>query len=237
MIPFGGHIIGANNRHDNVLGAALYVSAAGVDDPTAIRYRHGRPLSGHVIAAGVEWQPGTHFLHDACVAIIVSPTNEITYSLPAEYHGTTFWAQVRSHASGLENETLWRPQRITLDGGGDGGSASTIDGTAIVLAVEKRDGGGLRVRFRYLSAETGLTPDTFTLSRTAGPTSPSDVSTSYQIGARDYTLDVESLTDAGAYTFALKATSGAAESTLTTIDFTADASGPGAVQNLTAGAC
>jgi len=235
MIPFSGNVIGGNCRHDNALGAGLYLSAAGVDDATKIRYRNGRPLAGHVLCSGVDWNPGSVFLHDACVAIVASPTTEITHTLPAAYHNATCWAQVRTHSNGVENETLFRPQRITLDVSGDG--SNTIDGSALVTATEKRDGGGLRVRFIYFAADTGLTPATFTLSRTAGPTTPDDVTATYLAGTLEYTIDVAGLQDAGAYTFALKASNGATEKTLETINFTADAAGPGVVQNLTAEVC
>lgn len=230
-----GNVIGANSRHDNSLGVSLYVSAAGVDDQQQIQYRNFRPMCGHVLPSGASWDPAVNFLHDAAVSIAVSPTNEISYALPAAYNGTTFWAQVRTHSNGVENETLFRPQRITVDGSGNG--SGTIDGAALILDTQKRDAGGMRVRFIYLPATTGLAPVTFTISRTAGPTSPADVSTSYIDGALEYSIDVDSLQDAGAYTFELKATNGAAEKVLATVNFTADASGPGIVQGLATEVC
>lgn len=230
-----GNVIGANNRHDNALGVSLYLGPAGVDDARQIRYRNYRPIGGHVLPSGNSWDPAVTFLHDAAVTIVVSPTAEITYSLPAEYHGTTFWAQLRTHSAGIENETVYRPQRITVDGSGD--VSSTIDGSALILAQEKRDGGGLRLRFLYLPAVTGVAPETFTLSRTAGPTTPADGTATYQASVLEYSIDLSSLQDGGSYTFALKASAGAVESTLATVEFTADGSGPGAVQNLAVEVC
>jgi len=240
MRPFAANvpIVPAKNGFEGSLGVAMYVGAAGVDDPKQIEYRRIRTFGsgvGWFVVSG-DWAPGTNaFLGDVVVSRVTSPTETITYSLPAAYSGQTFWVQLRTYKDGIEHQTLWRPQRVTVDATPD--SSDTIDGTGRITAIQKRDAGGLRVEFEYYAALTGIQPTEFELSRTAGPTSPTAVTVSYVAGTLQYTLDVASLQDAGAYTFALKAKNGSTEKSLGSISFTADATGPGAVQQLATEVC
>ncbi|MEK9810819.1 MAG: hypothetical protein VW362_10250 [Candidatus Nanopelagicales bacterium] len=171
----------------------------------------------------------------AAVAVVKSPTTQISVALDATYTSVTFWCQIRTHQDSIENETIWRPIRVSVDGSQD--DSKSIDGAAIVTATEKLDGGGLRLRFLYLPATTGTQPTSFVLTPTSGPTTPADATITYVTGQLDYSTDITGLTDAGAYTWNLNATDGTVTTTLTTVSFTADGSGPGAVQNLTAEEC
>jgi hypothetical protein len=225
------------NRFEGGPGVSLYLGPAGTDDATQIQYRNRRLFNGQVwFPLSTGWNGGQEFfLHDSIIAQVTCPTEEITYSLPVAYTDTTFWLQLRTFAGGLENPSIYAQQRITVDS--DQEQADSIDGSAFVTAIQKRDAGGLRVRFEWIPAITGIQPTQFTLSRTAGPTSPSDVSVTASGLFLYYEIDMASLQDAGAYTFALKAVNGAITKTLSTISFTADASGPAAVTSLAAEAC
>lgn len=124
------------------------------------------------------------------------------------------------------------PRRFALDAGGD--LADEIRGVAVLLAPEIRTGGIVRIRFRWEPAGDGIQPDQFRLTRTAGPTSPDDVTIS--AGSRGtYSIDTSALSDASAYTFSLIAetTDQSTQKTLLTgISVTADATGPDAPTNV-----
>ena len=230
------NIIGLRNRFTGGPGVSLYLGPPGVDDASRITYRRRRFLNRqHFVGLDAWTGGGEFFLHDSIVAQVTCPTEEITYTLPAEYTSTTFWAQLRTFEGGLENPSIYGAQRISVDS--DQEQSNTIDGSAFVTAIQKRDAGGLRVRFEWLPAITGIQPTQFTLTRTAGPTSPADVTVAVSSVPTAYQIDVASLTDAGAYTFNLVAENGAVTKTLAVVNFTADAAGPSSVTGLSAAAC
>lgn len=161
------------------------------------------------------------------IAFVDSPTAEIRYPIPVEWHGKTIWAQVRTHAQDYENETLYRPRQITLDGSGD--DDTPVYGTATILAAEKHNDGGLRVRFSFTASRTGATPTAFTLTKATGTRTIAPGSVDYVADGRTYEVDVAGLTDAEAYTFTLSATHAGGSTDLATVAFTGDSSGPPAV--------
>lgn len=225
-------IVPTKNRLEGGPGVSLYLGPAGTDDPDAIEYRRPRQINHghHVLCVGDEWEMGgTNLLHDAIVSQADCADEEVLTTLPAAYTSATFWAQIRTHESGVENPSIYRPQRITVDGSQDG--SDTIDGTVIVARLVKLDGGGLRVEFDWFASVTGVQPTSWILRRTAGPTSPSDATATLR-GSIEQSITIESLQDAGAYTFALIATDDTIEQTVATINYTADASGPTAPTGL-----
>lgn len=230
-------VVPVRNRLEGGYGVALYLGPPGVDDPARITYRNIRCLGQHpFIPIGTVWDPGgDYFIRETAVAVVKSPTTQISVALDATYTSVTFWCQIRTHQDSIENETIWRQIRVSVDASQDGDE--TIDGTALIIATQKLDGGGLRLKWLYLPATTGLQPVSFALTPTSGPTTPDDATATYQNGRLDYSVDVTGLTDAGAYGWNLNAINGSVTTTLTTVTFTADGSGPGAVQNLTAEEC
>lgn len=230
-------VVPVRNRLEGGYGVALYLGPPGVDDPARINYRETRLLNASpFVVINDDWSPGgDYFIRETAVAIVKSPTTAISVVLDAAYTSVTFWCQIRTHQDSIENETIWRPFRVTVDGSQTG--SNTIDGTGLITGTVKLDGGGLRVQFLYLPATTGVQPTSFVLTRTSGPTSPADGTATYTPFKLDYTIDIPSLQDAGAYTFDLQATDGSAVATLGTVAFTADATGPAAVQSLTAEEC
>lgn len=156
---------------------------------------------------------------------------ELTTDLSA-YNESTVTVDVRHYKDDVECETT-HPQKITLDASGD--VAETIRGAYSLNGAEVRAGGVVRVRFTYIAALNGIAPETFEISRTAGPTSPTDVSIEYA-GSGTYEIDTAALSDASAYTFDVIAENDtqSVSRTLGEVTFTADATGPDAATSATA---
>lgn len=229
------------NRHDDAgPNVSMYVSEPGVDDPTQIRYRDVQLINegqGSLAYLPIgDWDPGgDYFIPERGVGIVACTAEQIVVSLGAAYTSVTFWAQLRVSSNGIENDTVYRPERITVDVSQD--SSDTIDGVVHIIGVDKRDAGGLRVRFVWIPAISGIQPTQFRLTPTGGPTTPADVSVVRSDVFVFYELELSSLTDTGAYTFDLIAENGAVTLTADAISFTADAAGPAAVDSLTSEAC
>lgn len=217
------------------LGVSLY--AAPVDPeadpgPRAIEYRRNRILnSSDQCLAGVD---GVFNLGATSVekcprlAVVTQPTEEISFTIPAEWEGQTVHVQLRPYAEDYENETVYRPRKLTLDG--DGEDATPVLGTATVLATEKRDGGGMRLRFAWNPSRDGGVPIQFVLTKATGSGSIMPGTVAYNDTQRVYEIDVSGLTNAVAYTFTLSAETEAGSTDLVTgIAFTGDSAGPPAV--------
>lgn len=215
------------------LGAALYVAAVDPEadpGPTAIEFRRCRTFDADGFIAGVEGMfnlGAASVPKSPAIAFVDSPTAEIRYTIPVAWHGKTIWAQVRTHAQDYENETLYRPRKITLDAGGE--DDTPVYGTATIIALEKLDGGGLRVRFTFAASRAGATPTAFTLTKATGTGTITPGSVDYVADQRLYEVEVSGLTNAVAYTFTLAATHAGGSTDLATVAFTADAAGPPAV--------
>ncbi|NOX55582.1 MAG: fibronectin type III domain-containing protein [Planctomycetes bacterium] len=215
------------------LGAALYV-AYGDTDPgqSNIVYRNTAAVRpGSRIARGGRVAAGTK---TTAAAIVKSPTNQFSYTLPANKIG---WFQVRTHDQDIENPVISGARRWQTDA--QGSLLVNLTGDGSLLGIEKRDGGGFRFRFVWNQPSDGDAPVDFILRKTAGPTAVSDATTSYADGQRYYDVIVSGLQDGGAYTFTLSARNGSSEVLLqgnngTQIDVVADATGPPAPTNVTA---
>lgn len=216
------------------LGAALYVAVVDPDadaDPSVIEYRRCRTFDGaDGFISGVDGMfdlGASSVPKSPAVAFLDSPDGEFRYSIPVAWHEKTVWAQVRTHAANYENETLYRPRKITLDAGGD--DDTPVYGTATIIAIEKRDSGGLRVRFSFAGSRAGATPTGFVLTKATGTGTITPGTADYVADGRVYEIDVTGLTNAVAYTFTLSATHANGSTDLATIAFTGDSAGPGAV--------
>lgn len=215
------------------LGAALYV---GIGSATAIRYRRGMIPNGCDFAI---WGPQSDFgaanvKKTLYVETIKSPTAQFSYTIPAAYFSQDLFFQVRTHQADIENESIYRPESLEIDGSGN--AVNEISGTGRILRIEIRDGGTLRIRFVYDSVRDGLQPTQFVITKTSGPGSVDPVAVTHT-GKRYYELDIPSLVDATEYTFELTAENGATTAVLDSVTATADASGPAAVSDLTAEGC
>ncbi len=215
------------------LGAALYL---GQGSATAIEYRRNRLLDG---ATSLVPRLTMYRLGEASVSktpavdLVKSPATELQATIPAGWLPGDVWANVRTHQADIENETIYHPRRLNADGSGD--VVDAVLGTARVLGLDKRDAGGLRIRWVYAASVDGLQPDYFLCRKTAGPTTVVSITTDALDGGRDYAFELSGLQDGGAYTFAIDAVAGTVTTTLLTgIAFTADAAGPPAVSGLVA---
>lgn len=208
-----GHILTERPFQDGP-GARLYVAAG---DPTDIIYRPNRAFNPKHLPL----QPV--LTRDLAVASVDSPTAELVYSLPPELIGVQLSCQVRTFADDYENETIYRPVVTGSDGGGD--QSDTIQGTGLVLTVEKLDGGGMLVTFAYTASASGLQPTSFALVKTSGAGTVADVVID-ATGDRVDQIQVDALTDGVTYEFDIEARNGAIAVVLDSLTFTADAAGP-----------
>lgn len=212
------------------LGASLYVGAGEV----SINYRRNRILDGAdslLVITGVTNLGAASFPKSQAVGKVTSPTAAINYTLPAGLLNTEVWGQVRTFANDYENETVFRPRRLTTDGSGN--PVGQILGRAKLIEAHVRDSGGMRLRFNWIPNRDGVQPATFSVVKTAGGGTVPTVTVSAVTGQREYSISVPSLSDGVTYTFALHAANGLVSATLLSgISFTAVASGPGAVTGL-----
>lgn len=190
-------------------GVSLYVTAG-----STVQYREQWADSGDSL--GVV----SSCLKTARVDSAASPVTELSLSGLSD---GTYAVSIRTFKDDVENESI-DFQVVTIS---SGATSDTIDGTATLLNTKKRDGGIVRIRFAWAPAATGLQPELFTAIRTAGPTSPASVDYVPGSGYQVIEVDTPALSDASAYTYKIRATSGATtRDVLTGIIFTADATGP-----------
>lgn len=205
------------------LGAKLYV---GLNGPENIVYRVPRLFNSKHTPFRVATS------RDASVATVKSPVVEFEYTLPAAWEGEDVWYQVRTHEADVENTTRFRPRHLETDGDGDGDDS--IYGTATVVGLEKRDGGGLRITFVWRSVRDGIQPTSFNVVKTSGSGTIATVVVSVA-GNGEYQADVVGLTNDVAYTFRIDAVNGSVTVALVSgISFTGDAEGPPVVTNVVA---
>ena len=140
------------------------------------------------------------------------------------YNGQTITLDVRHYKNNVEALTV-HPQTITLDGSGN--TDNVIRGAFAAMNPEIRAGGIVRIKFHWVASSQGIQPETFKISRTAGPTSPADISET-AVGTGIYEIDTLALSDSSAYTYDIIAvnTTLSVNRTLGAVTFTADATGP-----------
>jgi hypothetical protein len=129
---------------------------------------------------------------------------------------------VRTFVGDYENESLYRQVVTATDGSGN--QTNKILGTANILSADKRDGGGVLVRFTYSASISGLQPTQFALVQTSGPGSLPDA----VVDALDWSnsIEIDGLTNATAYGWRLEGRNGSVTANLGSVTFTADAAGP-----------
>lgn len=210
-------------------GISLYVSIAGI-----IQYRNIRLVGRGRRRARKHWIKGTTGNHDianavtktARVASVAYPTTQIVWAIPASYASQTVTFDTRHYKDDVESEvTNYRTLSVQLDANRD--PVTAIHGTATLLAQEIRVAGIVRLRLKYEPARDGVQPTLFRASRTAGPSSPADATTTYTAGQRIIEIDTPALLDSSAYTYKITAENGATTlDVLTGITVWADATGP-----------
>lgn len=205
------------------LGASLY---AAIDDgrgAAAIEYRPHQLSGPPTLYSGPVDLRKTKRLAD-----VDQPTAELRFEIPAAWLGQTVWVNPRTHAQDFENRTLFRPRQIHISA--EGTVDTPVLGKATILAIEKRDGGGVRVRFSYQQPRDGRVPNQFVLAKVTGSGTIMPGTVAYGASQRVYEIDLTGLSHGVAYTFTLWAETPSGSTELVTgIAFTGDSQGPPAV--------
>lgn len=206
------------NRPFETEGVSLYLAADATDPgASAIRYRNHR--MEHSPSLGTVRTSKTNR-----VAFQAAPTESFTLDVSA-YAGQSLRLQLRPCLDDVELEVSQGTRLLTLDGSGD--DATGVAGSLILLETQIRAGGDVRIRTRYTPSASGVQPTSFTASRTAGPTTPANVTVTYSGGDVYLDFDLVGLSSASAYTFKIFATASAVNyDMLTGISVTADNTGP-----------
>ena len=217
-------------------GESLYQSA--VDGE--IRYRNIRVVPGahrrRRRGGGIKGTAGVHDLAAASVLktnrvdSVTEPTAagfSVDTSAISGLPGVVTW-DVRRFDSHVENETEgYRTVAMELDVNGD--EVGTIDGTAVLLGQTQLAGGAVTLRVRFTAARTGTTVARLRATRTAGPSSPADATTTIDGTSQIVEITTPALSDASDYTYTISAENTGATITanlITGITVTADATGP-----------
>lgn len=211
-------------------GASLYGGhgSGSSDDPGegCVVYRKPRHF-GAAWVKGSTCDFGSGLSKTQALATISDPTAAFSVSLPADYASKIAYLQVRIFADGVENEETGGCARLVLDGSLNS-VAGAIYGTGVLVGVQQRDGGVVRITFNYVPSGAGLQPTSFQAVRTAGPSSPAaaTVTTSLINGV---SIDTPALLDSAHYVYKIVAVNGSSTADIITgIIVQADATGPDA---------
>lgn len=202
-------------------GASLYVTVG-----SSVQYR--RYLTGgrrKVLRQGWSGRNAKTLRVDSDTGV-ADDQIDFSYSLPATLASQTVTVDVRHYKDDVENLSYnYLTETIELDSSRD--PVPAVYGSAVWIEPEIRAGGIVRLAWTWIPVDYGTQPTRFRIVFTAGPTSPSDITTTVTTGLNDYTVDTLALSDSSAYTVRLEAET----DTVTTIlasgkTFTADATGP-----------
>jgi hypothetical protein len=189
-------------------GAKAYGGLGGCD---LIRYRPNQifdpfklPLNGD-------------FANDVSLATVRAPTISLGFTAPSAWWGRNdVWLQVRTFANDLENESFYRPRRISIDGSGN--LVPSIVGEYLLLGVDPGDAGAVAIRFAWILSRDSIGAKLFAAVYVSGPTNPGTVTVAPQAGLIQR-LPIAGLA-AGSYQFQLQAQNGGVHLTLGVISFT-----------------
>jgi len=191
-------------------------------------FRHLRLWSGMFLPGAESTIGGNNVQKTARIDFVTDPTNQFLVDTTA-LANTTVEFQVRTFKDDVENESNFRPLTLSFDG--DGEDVTSIVGRGVLLSIEIRAAGIVRLRFRWVADRSGLQPTSFLAIRTAGPSSPANATVTDSDGetlqSGYYEIDTPALLDSAPYTYKLQAKNGSATlDFITGITFTADATGP-----------
>jgi len=219
MQTLTGNILSSDRPYQGQ-GANVYVGVG------RARYRKTRVISGRLTPMRSRFR-GTKTARVASQA--GSGSLELSVNLPPSLIDNPRAAfDVRPYRDDCECE-VEAPQLVAVDSDGD--ETSHFSGRAVLITVETRVAGSVRLAWRYIRG-TG-SPTRFRVSRVTGPTSPAAVTIGY--GAPGvYEARFNGLS-AGAYTFRIVAENANGSVTQTLIDgiaVTPVVAGPAAVTGL-----
>ena len=230
--------LGASHNDQPFAGAGESLYQSAVDG--SVRYRNVKVLAGARMrrrrGAWVKGSGGTYdvaatsILKTNRVDSVTEPTAagfSVDTSAISGLPGVVTW-DVRRFSAHVENETEgYRTVAMELDVNGD--EVGTIDGTAVLLGQTQLAGGAVTLRVRFTAARTGTTVARLRATRTAGPSSPADATTTIDGTSQIVEITTPALSDASDYTYTISAENTAATITanlIAGITVTADATGP-----------
>lgn len=210
-------------------GASLYV---GTPNGRSIRYRRLKPVGPasrwYAQSTTATIDPGADSVDKTQrVATADSPATQMTYTLPASLLNVDVAVQVRTFQNDRENQTIYRPVIVGVDGSGE--QNDEVRGSVTVLAIEKRDAGGLLVRIAWTPSRDGVQPETLRLRKSSGAGTVADVDVVPNDAIRLYEFEVEGLSNGVTYGFVVQGIAGAVTTALASLEFTADSAGPTSV--------
>jgi hypothetical protein len=201
------------------------------------RYRNYRILTSRPqLRQGAEFPVGDATIpkDSASVGSATGVPEDVVMISPdlSAYSNSTIEVDVRHYKDDVECESI-HSKKVSIDVSGD--IESKIRGSYSLIDTNIRAGGIVRVKFLFAASLNGVSPETFSISRTAGPTSPTDVSVDYE-GSGVYEIETVALDDSSPYTFDILAinTTESVSRTLGPVTFTADDTGPAAATSVTA---
>jgi|GEM_PF-3682263 len=211
-------------------GTSLYVSQS-----STIQYRNLRVIPRHknkrrrnIIVKG---SGGNHDIANSITKTgrktsVFDPTTSIPWSIPSSFWNGDVWFDIRRFENNVESEVSnYRTEKINLDVNGN--TNNKIEGTGNVFDRQIRAAGIVRILFRYNASRSGIQPTQFRITRTAGPSSPVDVTVPFVSGKETYAINTPTLLDSSAYTYSLIAENGAVTKNLVVgLSVQADATGP-----------
>lgn len=226
-----------NDRPFAGSGASLYATAGERVLYRALRVLPNGRRRARNRCGWIKGQGGRHdlaadsVLKTTRLASVAAPADSFdAVALPAAFADQTVVFDVRQFKDDVENTTD-NFRTVTIDLDGDLENATGILGTAVLLDLQVRSGGVVRIRLNWLESLDGVQPTVFRAVRTAGPTSPVSATSSYTPGQRLVEIDTPALSDVAPYTYKIVAENTAGTVTsdvLTGISVQADATGPAA---------
>jgi len=185
-----------NRPFQGTKGAKLY---GGLGGPENIQYRPNKIYDGRRLPM----QPSSS--NDASLATVVSPTNQFVVALPVAWYGRSdIWLQVRTFAGDYENETIYRPRNLSLNGSGN--LVGIVSGTAVILGVDVGVSGSASIRFAWTPDLNCATLTAFAAVWLSGPTVLGTLAQS-MAGSRHQEFALTGLA-VGTYSFRLEARAG-----------------------------
>jgi hypothetical protein len=186
-----------NRPFQGTKGAKLY---GGLGGPENIQYRQNKIFDGrHLPLNPID-------SNDTSLATVVSPTNQFVVALPAAWWGhDDIWLQVRTFEADYENETIYRPRNLSLDGSGN--TVAIVSGTSLILGVDVGLSGTATIRFVWTPDLNCAALTAFAAVWLSGPTVLGTL-TQGVAGSRNQAFELTGLA-VGTYSFRLEARSGA----------------------------
>ena len=190
-------------------GAKVY---AGLGSADLIRYRPNVIFQPRVMPVNPV------FSNDVSLATVTSPTNTINFTAPAAWSGRSdIWIQVRTWGNGWENESIYQPLNVGIDGGG--ALVQFIAGTYTRQATTYGDAPSAILNFLWNNQANCVQATAFKAVYVSCPTNFGTV-TAAAVSGRAQNLVIPGALAAGTYHYTLTAVNGSVTLLIDTFSFT-----------------